>query len=42
MDLRNSEATVKTHPRRSFANLGVDARTAAVTAMERGVLRLTK
>jgi DNA-binding CsgD family transcriptional regulator len=42
-DLRISEATVKTHLLHIFAKLGVDDRTAAVTAaMERGVLRLTK
>jgi len=40
-DLRISEATVKTHLLHIFAKLGVDDRTAAVTAaMERGVLRL--
>jgi DNA-binding NarL/FixJ family response regulator len=40
-DLRISEATVKTHLIHIFAKLGVDDRTAAVTAaMERGVLRL--
>jgi DNA-binding NarL/FixJ family response regulator len=42
-DLRISEATVKTHLIHIFAKLGVDDRTAAVTAaMERGVLRLAK
>jgi len=42
-DLRISEATVKTHLLHIFAKLGVDDRTAAVTAaMERGVLRLAK
>jgi DNA-binding NarL/FixJ family response regulator len=42
-DLRISEATVKTHLLHIFAKLGVDDRTAAVTAaMERGMLRLTK
>jgi DNA-binding NarL/FixJ family response regulator len=42
-DLRISEATVKTHLLHIFARLGVDDRTAAVTAaMERGVPRLTK
>jgi DNA-binding NarL/FixJ family response regulator len=42
-DLRISEATVKTHLLHIFAKLGVDDRTAAVTAaMEKGVLRLTK
>jgi ATP/maltotriose-dependent transcriptional regulator MalT len=42
-DLRISEATVKTHLLHIFAKLGVDDRTAAVTAaMERGVLRLVK
>jgi DNA-binding NarL/FixJ family response regulator len=40
-DLRISEATVKTHLLHIFAKLGVDDRTAAVTAaMERGMLRL--
>lgn len=40
-DLRISEATVKTHLIHIFAKLGVDDRTAAVTAaMERGMLRL--
>jgi DNA-binding NarL/FixJ family response regulator len=40
-DLRISEATVKTHLIHIFAKLGVDDRTAAVTAaMERGILRL--
>jgi DNA-binding NarL/FixJ family response regulator len=40
-DLRISEATVKTHLLHIFAQLGVDDRTAAVTAaMEKGVLRL--
>jgi ATP/maltotriose-dependent transcriptional regulator MalT len=40
-DLRISEATVKTHLLHIFAKLGVDDRTAAVTAaMEKGVLRL--
>jgi DNA-binding NarL/FixJ family response regulator len=40
-DLRISEATVKTHLLHIFAKLGVDDRTAAVTAaIERGVLRL--
>ena len=39
-DLRISEATVKTHLLHIFAKLGVDDRTAAVTAaMERGMLR---
>lgn len=42
MDLGNGEATVKTHPLRISAIRGVDARTAAVTAMERGVLGLAK
>jgi ATP/maltotriose-dependent transcriptional regulator MalT len=42
-DLRISEATVKTHLLHIFAKLGVDDRTAAVTAaMERGMLRLNK
>lgn len=42
-DLRISEATVKTHLLHIFAKLGVDDRTAAVTAaMEKGVLRLVK
>jgi DNA-binding NarL/FixJ family response regulator len=42
-DLRISEATVKTHLIHIFAKLGVDDRTAAVTAaMERGILRLEK
>jgi DNA-binding NarL/FixJ family response regulator len=42
-ELRISEATVKTHLIHIFAKLGVDDRTAAVTAaMERGVLRLDK
>ena len=42
-DLRISEAKVKTHLLHIFAKLGVDDRTAAVTAaMERGVLRLAK
>lgn len=42
-DLRISEATVKTHLLHIFAKLGVDDRTAAVTAaMERGMLRLAK
>jgi DNA-binding NarL/FixJ family response regulator len=42
-DLRISEATVKTHLLHIFAKLGVDDRTAAVTAaMERGMLRLGK
>lgn len=40
-DLRISEATVKTHLIHIFAKLGVDDRTAAVTAaMEKGMLRL--
>lgn len=40
-DLRISEATVKTHLLRIFEKLGVDDRTAAVTAaIERGVIRL--
>jgi DNA-binding NarL/FixJ family response regulator len=40
-DLRISEATVKTHLLRIFEKLGVDDRTAAVTAaLERGILRL--
>jgi DNA-binding NarL/FixJ family response regulator len=40
-DLRISEATVKTHLLHIFEKLGVDDRTAAVTAaMERGMLRL--
>ncbi|HYC33766.1 MAG TPA: response regulator transcription factor [Gemmatimonadales bacterium] len=40
-ELRISEATVKTHLLHIFAKLGVDDRTAAVTAaMEKGVLRL--
>jgi DNA-binding NarL/FixJ family response regulator len=40
-DLRISEATVKTHLLHIFAKLGVDDRTAAVTAaIEKGVLRL--
>jgi len=42
-DLRISEATVKTHLIHIFAKLGVDDRTAAVTAaIERGILRLEK
>ena len=42
-ELRISEATVKTHLLHIFAKLGVDDRTAAVTAaMEKGVLRLAK
>lgn len=42
-ELRISEATVKTHLLHIFAKLGVDDRTAAVTAaMERGMLRLTR
>ncbi|MFN8653870.1 MAG: response regulator transcription factor [Gemmatimonadales bacterium] len=42
-DLKISEATVKTHLIHIFAKLGVDDRTAAVTAaIERGVLRLEK
>jgi DNA-binding NarL/FixJ family response regulator len=42
-DLRISEATVKTHLIHIFAKLGVDDRTAAVTAaIERGMLRLEK
>lgn len=42
-ELRISEATVKTHLIHIFAKLGVDDRTAAVTAaMERGMLRLEK
>jgi DNA-binding NarL/FixJ family response regulator len=42
-ELRISEATVKTHLLHIFAKLGVDDRTAAVTAaMERGMLRLNK
>jgi DNA-binding NarL/FixJ family response regulator len=42
-DLRISEATVKTHLIHIFGKLGVDDRTAAVTAaMERGILRLEK
>jgi DNA-binding NarL/FixJ family response regulator len=42
-DLRISEATVKTHLLHIFGKLGVDDRTAAVTAaMERGVLRLAR
>lgn len=42
-DLRISEGTVKTHLLHIFAKLGVDDRTAAVTAaLERGVLRLAK
>jgi DNA-binding NarL/FixJ family response regulator len=42
-DLRISEATVKTHLLHIFDKLGVDDRTAAVTAaMERGMLRLAK
>jgi DNA-binding NarL/FixJ family response regulator len=42
-DLRISEATVKTHLLHIFAKLGVDDRTAAVTAaMELGILRLEK
>ncbi len=41
--LKISEATVKTHLIHIFAKLGVDDRTAAVTAaIERGVLRLEK
>ncbi|HEX6433616.1 MAG TPA: response regulator transcription factor [Gemmatimonadales bacterium] len=40
-DLRISEATVKTHLLHIFEKLGVDDRTAAVTAaMERGMLRM--
>jgi DNA-binding NarL/FixJ family response regulator len=40
-DLRISEATVKTHLLHIFAKLGVDDRTAAVTAaLERGIIRL--
>jgi DNA-binding NarL/FixJ family response regulator len=40
-DLRISEATVKTHLLHIFEKLGVDDRTAAVTAaMERGMFRL--
>ena len=40
-DLRISEATVKTHLLHIFEKLGVDDRTAAVTAaMERGLFRL--
>jgi DNA-binding NarL/FixJ family response regulator len=36
-----SEATVKTHLLRIFSKLGVDDRTAAVTAaLERGIIRL--
>lgn len=39
--LKISEATVKTHLLHTFAKLGVDDRTAAVTvALERGILRL--
>jgi DNA-binding NarL/FixJ family response regulator len=39
--LHISEATVKTHLLRIFAKLGVDDRTAAVTAaLERGIIRL--
>lgn len=42
-DLRISEATVKTHLLHIFAKLGVDDRTAAVTAaMERGMLRTAR
>ena len=42
-DLKISEATVKTHLIHIFAKLGVDDRTAAVTAaIERGILRLEK
>ncbi|HWA57792.1 MAG TPA: response regulator transcription factor [Gemmatimonadales bacterium] len=42
-DLRISEATVKTHLIHIFAKLGVDDRTAAVTAaIEKGILRLEK
>jgi len=42
-DLRISEATVKTHLLHIFAKLGVDDRTAAVTAaMERGMFRLER
>ena len=42
-DLRINEATVKTQLLHIFAKLGVDDRTAAVTAaMEKGVLRLAK
>jgi DNA-binding NarL/FixJ family response regulator len=38
-----SEATVKTHLLRIFAKLGVDDRTAAVTAaLERGIIRLPR
>jgi DNA-binding NarL/FixJ family response regulator len=41
--LRISEATVKTHLIHIFAKLGVDDRTAAVTAaIEKGILRLEK
>jgi len=40
-ELRISEATVKTHLLHTFGKLGVDDRTAAVTAaLERGILRL--
>ena len=42
-DLRISEATVKTHLLHVFAKLGVDDRTAAVTAaLERGIIRLDR
>lgn len=42
-DLKISEATVKTHLIHIFAKLGVDDRTAAVTAaIEKGILRLEK
>lgn len=41
--LHISEATVKTHLIHTFSKLGVDDRTAAVTAaLERGILRLEK
>jgi DNA-binding NarL/FixJ family response regulator len=41
--LQVSEATVKTHLVHAFAKLGVDDRTAAVTAaLERGLLHLTR
>ncbi|HEU4743186.1 MAG TPA: response regulator transcription factor [Meiothermus sp.] len=40
-ELKISEATVKTHLLHTFGKLGVDDRTAAVTAaLERGILRL--
>jgi DNA-binding NarL/FixJ family response regulator len=42
-ELHLSQATVKTHLARIYGKLGVDDRTAAVTAaLERGILRLEK